>query len=47
MVPQRVQRATVRDPIMRGLRDAETRAAKVIADNVTSRLSSYFVSGGG
>jgi len=30
-----------------GMQDAERRAAKVIADNVTSRLSSYFVSGGG
>ena len=30
-----------------GMHDAERRAAKVIADNVTTRLSSYFVSGGG
>ena len=30
-----------------GMHDAERRAAKVISDNVTSRLSSYFVSGGG
>src|SRR5712672_2948746 len=30
---------------LRGLRDAESRAAKVIADNVMSRLSSYFVAG--
>jgi LPS-assembly lipoprotein len=30
---------------MRGLRDAESRAAKVIADNVRSRLASYFVAG--
>jgi LPS-assembly lipoprotein len=30
----------------RGLRDAEDRAAKVIADNISSRLASYFVSGG-
>jgi len=30
-----------------GMQDAERRAAKVIADSVTSRLSSYFVSGGG
>jgi len=30
---------------MRGLRDAETRAAKVIADNVRSRLASYFAAG--
>jgi LPS-assembly lipoprotein len=29
----------------RGLRDAENRAAKVIADNIRSRLSSYFVAG--
>ncbi|MCC6889559.1 MAG: hypothetical protein IT536_13580, partial [Hyphomicrobiales bacterium] len=28
-----------------GMHDAERRAAKVIADNVTARLSSYFVSG--
>jgi hypothetical protein len=27
------------------LRDAETRAAKVIADNVRSRLASYFIAG--
>jgi LPS-assembly lipoprotein len=31
---------------MRGLRDAEDRAAKVIADNISSRLASYFVTGG-
>jgi len=30
---------------MRGLRDAESRAAKVIADNIMSRLTSYFVAG--
>ena len=30
---------------IRGLRDAESRAAKVIADNVRSRLASYFVAG--
>jgi LPS-assembly lipoprotein len=30
---------------LRGLRDAESRAAKVIADNITSRLSSYFIAG--
>ncbi len=30
---------------LRGLRDAENRAAKVIADNVRSRLASYFVAG--
>jgi LPS-assembly lipoprotein len=29
----------------RGLRDAENRAAKVIADNIKSRLASYFVAG--
>jgi LPS-assembly lipoprotein len=29
----------------RGLRDAENRAAKVIADNIRSRLASYFVAG--
>lgn len=29
----------------RGLRDAENRAAKEIADNVRSRLASYFVAG--
>jgi LPS-assembly lipoprotein len=29
-----------------GMQDAERRAAKVISDNVTGRLSSYFVSGG-
>ena len=29
----------------RGLRDAETRAAKVIADQIRSRLASYFVAG--
>jgi LPS-assembly lipoprotein len=28
-----------------GMQDAERRAAKVIADNVTTRLSSYFVTG--
>ena len=30
---------------VRGLRDAESRAAKVIADNIMSRLASYFVAG--
>jgi LPS-assembly lipoprotein len=30
---------------LRGLRDAESRAAKVIADNVMARLTSYFVAG--
>jgi LPS-assembly lipoprotein len=29
----------------RGLRDAESRAAKVIANNIMSRLASYFVAG--
>jgi LPS-assembly lipoprotein len=29
----------------RGLRDAETRAAQVIADNIRNRLASYFVAG--
>jgi LPS-assembly lipoprotein len=31
---------------IRGMRDAEDRAAKVIADNISQRLASYFVSGG-
>ena len=30
---------------LRGLRDAENRAAKVIADNIKSRLASYFIAG--
>jgi LPS-assembly lipoprotein len=30
---------------LRGLRDAESRAAKVIAENIRSRLASYFVAG--
>ena len=30
---------------VRGQRDAENRAAKVIADNIKSRLASYFVAG--
>jgi LPS-assembly lipoprotein len=30
---------------VRGLRDAESRAAKVIADNIRTRLASYFVAG--
>lgn len=30
---------------LRGLRDAENRAAKVIADNIRSRLASYFIAG--
>ena len=29
----------------RGQRDAETRAAKVISENITSRLASYFIAG--
>ena len=29
----------------RGLRDAENRAAKVIADNIRNRLASYFTTG--
>ena len=29
----------------RGQRDAENRAAKVIADNIKSRLASYFIAG--
>ena len=29
----------------RGLIDAENRAAKVIADNIRSRLASYFAAG--
>jgi LPS-assembly lipoprotein len=29
----------------RGQRDAETRAAKVISDNIKSRLASYFAAG--
>jgi len=29
----------------RGLRDAENRAAKLIADNIKARLASYFVAG--
>jgi LPS-assembly lipoprotein len=29
----------------RGLRDAETRAARVIADNIRARLASFFVAG--
>jgi LPS-assembly lipoprotein len=30
---------------LRGLRDAEDRSAKVVADNITSRLASYFTAG--
>ena len=29
----------------RGLRDAEDRAAKVIADNINQRLASFFIAG--
>jgi LPS-assembly lipoprotein len=28
-----------------GMHDAEQRAAKVISDNITTRLASYFVAG--
>jgi LPS-assembly lipoprotein len=30
---------------LRGLRDAESRAGQVIADNIRSRLASYFAAG--
>jgi LPS-assembly lipoprotein len=40
-IPGQVQRYAK----LRGLRDAETRAAKVIAENIKSRLASYFVAG--
>ena len=30
---------------LRGLRDAETRAAKTVADNIRTRLASYFAAG--
>jgi LPS-assembly lipoprotein len=30
---------------VRGLRDAESRAAKQIAENISQRLSSFFVAG--
>ncbi len=30
---------------LRGLRDAESRAAKVVADNIRARLASYFAAG--
>lgn len=40
-IPGQVQRYAR----LRGLRDAETRAAKVIAENIKSRLASYFVAG--
>ena len=29
-----------------GMHDAERRAAKVISDNITTRLAAFFVSGG-
>jgi LPS-assembly lipoprotein len=40
-IPGQVQRFAR----IRGLRDAESRAAKVIADNIKTRLASYFVAG--
>jgi LPS-assembly lipoprotein len=40
-IPGQVQRFAR----IRGLRDAESRAAKVIADQIQSRLASYFVAG--
>lgn len=40
-IPGQVQRFAR----IRGLRDAESRAAKVIADQIQSRLTSYFVAG--
>jgi LPS-assembly lipoprotein len=40
-IPGQVQRFAR----LRGLRDAETRAAKVIADHIKSRLASYFIAG--
>lgn len=40
-IPGQVQRFAR----LRGLRDAETRAAKVISDNINSRLASYFIAG--
>jgi LPS-assembly lipoprotein len=40
-IPGQVQRFAR----IRGLRDAESRAAKVIADQIRSRLASYFVAG--
>ncbi len=40
-IPGQVQRFAR----LRGQRDAETRAAKVIADNIKSRLASYFIAG--
>jgi LPS-assembly lipoprotein len=40
-IPGQVQRFAR----IRGLRDAETRAAQVVADQIKSRLASYFVAG--
>jgi LPS-assembly lipoprotein len=40
-IPGQVQRFAR----LRGARDAETRAAKVIADHIKSRLASYFIAG--
>jgi LPS-assembly lipoprotein len=40
-IPGQVQRFAR----IRGLRDAESRAAKVIADQIQSRLASYFIAG--
>jgi LPS-assembly lipoprotein len=40
-IPGQVQRFAA----LRGLRDAENRAAKVISDNIKSRLASYFIAG--
>jgi LPS-assembly lipoprotein len=40
-IPGQVQRFAR----LRGLRDAENRAAKVIAENIKSRLASYFIAG--
>ncbi len=40
-IPGQVQRFAR----VRGLRDAETRAAKVISDNINARLASYFIAG--
>lgn len=40
-IPGQVQRFARQ----RGLRDAETRAAKVIAENIKARLASYFIAG--
>src|SRR6476661_2690545 len=40
-IPGQVQRFARQ----RGLRDAETRAAKVISENIKARLASYFIAG--